>query len=200
LLPRCINSIYKQIILPYEVIISISSVKDVESTKKEVESLLEKFRKRLNIIILYTRENKYSGENRNAAVSAASGDIITFIDADDLMYHNRLYVISRIFSADSSCIGILHYFTENEETRDERWNFSPDNVTPYLYTDKLHFGHPSFRRRIFDEFKYQNTARMQDIKFVDSILPKYISNLRIYNKKLSHYVSNDSAYYSKFKK
>jgi glycosyltransferase involved in cell wall biosynthesis len=195
LLERCVGSIYRQIILPKEVVISISSVEDMDKTKQIVESMLDKFRKRLNIKVLYSTENKYAGENRNLAIIASSGDIISMIDADDAMYANRLYAIKRVFESEEDCIGVLHYFTENNELRGEKWNFDADSIKPYAYTNKMHFGHPSFKRDLFSRVKYSVAPRMQDIKFVDFILPEYRSKLRIYEKKLSHYNSEDSTFY-----
>lgn len=196
LLPRCIRSIYKQIILPDEVIISISSVADIEETTKKVEELIGQFRRRLNIKVIYTTEKKFAGENRNIAIAASTGEIISLIDADDNMYHNRLYVIKQIFKEDPECLGVLHHFTENHGERNEKWKFSLESVKPYFYTDKLHFGHPSFRRQLFTEFKYSSMPRIQDIKFVEYILPKYRSRLRVYEKKLTNYNSGDSTFYS----
>lgn len=195
LLDRCVESIYRQILKPIEVIISISSVDDIESTTELVESMLEKYRKRLNIKVLYTSDKKFAGENRNKAIAASTGNIISLIDADDIMYSNRLYVIKRTFALDSTCLGILHYFAENDEERLEKWNFSEDNIIGYKYTNKLHFGHPSFRREVFNEFRYSSMPRMQDIKFIEYLLPKYMSNLVIYKKQLTNYKSNNSSLY-----
>ncbi|MGL5934539.1 MAG: glycosyltransferase family A protein [Cetobacterium sp.] len=197
LLRRCIQSIYKQIILPIEVIISVSSVDDEDDARDAIEQLIGQFRKRLNIIILCTTEQKYAGENRNIAIAASSGKIVSMIDADDVMYSNRLYVIKRIFDNDNECVGVLHHFSENESVRNEKWNFDQDYVKSYTYSQSIHFGHPSFLRSLFDKVRYSTVARMQDIKFVDYILPEHRSNLTIYEKKLSHYNSNDSTFYNK---
>ena len=195
LLARCVGSIYRQIILPKEVIISISSVKDIANTESEVENLIGKFRKRLYIKVLYTEEAKYAGENRNKAIVESTGDLISFIDADDTMYTNRLYVIKRIFLQDEDCLGLLHFFTENDDLRNEKWNFDKTCVIDYMYSNQIHFGHPTFRRQVFSELKYSSMPRMQDIKLVEYMLPKYRGNLRIYKKRLTNYNSNNSTFY-----
>lgn len=194
LLDRCIKSVYKQILHPHEVIVSISSVQDLETTKTNVENQIGKYRDRLKLIILYTSEKKYAGENRNIAISHSTGDIITFIDADDAMHNNRLWVLGRTFSKYQSCLGVLHHFTENEEIRNEKWEFDESNIKDYEYTDKLHFGHPTFRREIFDKFSYSNKHRGQDFELLENIVQKLRYNLKIYEKKLSHYYSNDSLF------
>jgi len=195
LLYRCIGSIYRQIFRPHEVIVSISSVNDIEKTKNEVDATLDKYRARLDIIILYTSEKQYAGINRNKAIEKSTGDIITLFDADDIMFSNRIYNIVRIFESDEDCYGVFHYFSENDDSRQEKWNFDPKSVVNYAFTEKIHFGHPSFKRFIFDEHKYSSESRIQDIKFVERILPQYMKNLRIYTKKLSRYISNDSMLY-----
>lgn len=195
LLDRCLASIANQILRPKEVVISISSVLNMGDTQKQVEEIIAKH-KELNVIVLYTLEKQYAGENRNKAVEAASGDIVSFIDADDTMYSNRLYVLSRAFNDDPDCVGILHYFTENAEERSESWKYDPDSIKKYQYTPKLHFGHFSARRSLFKEYQYGLDPRMQDIKFIEVLLPKYINNLRVCTKKLSNYHSNDSTLYN----
>ena len=193
LLDRCIKSIYKQILHPYEVIVSVSSVENIEETKTYVENKIGKYRDRLNIIIIYTTEKKYAGENRNIAIAHSTGDIITFMDADDEMYSNRLWVLFRTFS-ETPCLGLLHHFTENKEVREESWKFDNGCVKDYEYTDKIHFGHPTFRKEIFDTFTYSNKHRGQDFELLENIVQKLRPQLKIYTKKLSHYNSNDSMF------
>lgn len=201
-LGRCIKSIYNQIHLPDEVIISLSNIMDksfdLKDTRKAVECQIGQYRKGLNIIIFYTKERKYAGENRNKAIELSSGNIISLIDADDIMLPNRLYIIEKIFRYYPDCIGILHHFIENKDNiEDLEWNWNENDIKKYRYSDKLHFGHPSFRRDIFNEFKYSNTPRTQDFEFIDSILSKYLNNLYIYEQPLSCYYSRDSTLYNK---
>ena len=60
LLYTCLNSIYNQILLPNEIVISISSVpEDFESSLE-----LQKLKELAYVKVIYTTENKYAGENR----------------------------------------------------------------------------------------------------------------------------------------
>ncbi len=195
-LERCIESIYEQICLPNEVIISLSNIKsDLESVKLDVEHKLKKYIDSLSVRVIYTKDKQYAGQNRNIAVKYAKGDIISFIDIDDIMYPHRIYTIKKIFSSQPDCIGMLHYFSENQKINPV-WNYNTNNLKKYEYSDKIHYGHPSFKRRIFDEFVYPDTPRMQDFEFIKNILPKYIDNLYIYTQQLTCYNSNDSTYYN----
>lgn len=202
-LGRCVESISNQIYRPHEVIVSLSNITSDKSQnlsfiKDTVERLIGRYRNKLDIIVIYTTERRYAGENRNIAIEHATGDIVSMIDCDDCMYSNRLYILMKIFTYYPKAIGILHYFNENKNINDEEpiWNFDENDIQKYQYTPKLHYGHPSFRRIIFQEFKYSNMRRGQDFAFIESILPKYIDNLYIYKQKLSCYHSNDSTFYN----
>lgn len=197
-LDKCIKSIANQIVLPNEVIISISSIEkdSMEMTKITTELLLAKYRDILNIIVLYAEHKQYAGINRNIAVSESTGDIVSFIDADDTMYRNRLYVIRNIFELYPDCMGILHHFTENGSRNMDKWVFNEELVDNYVYTHYIHFGHPSFRRMIFDRYKYSYMPRGQDMAFFNVLLPKYINKFIIYKGKLTDYNSKDSTFFN----
>lgn len=196
-LGRCIKSIYEQIHLPQEVIISISSVTDLFSAEDDIEKLLKPYRNKLDILVLYTQAKKYAGENRNMAIENSTCDIISMIDADDMMYPNRLYILHKIFTYYPNCIGILHWFNENHDENDDvEWSFNENDIKPYLYSEKIHYGHPSFRASIFKEFMYSDSPRRQDFDFIESILPKYFDNLLVYEQPLTNYISNDSTLYN----
>lgn len=197
----CLNSITEQTHKPNEVIICISGISDnkdeFEKKKKDVEMLL-RYYPELNIKVDFSTKTLYAGENRNKAVSMSTGQIITFIDADDIMRCDRLYVLHKIFSLNSNTMGVIHKFYENEDIPPNKpeINFDKNDILPYLYSDKLHFGHASFRREIFNKYKYSNKQRGQDIEFVHNLLEEHISNLVIYNQKLTYYMSERSTFYS----
>lgn len=200
-LSDCLISIAEQSHTPKEVIISISNIQNMKKVKKRVNSIIKKNSK-LNIVVLYTNDKKHAGENRNIALSNAGGDIITFIDADDIMRKDRLNIIYNIFNLYDDCMGLYHYFYENKDRHmidcecDECCeNFCLSCVEEYIYSDKLHFGHGSFRRKLFDEFLYTDKPRGQDVEFAHNVLQKYLKNLKVYKKPLSFYNSKNSSFY-----
>lgn len=194
---NCIDSINNQSVTPYEIIISISNISDLKRMD-DIKKLCEKIKidSKIPIYIEYTFEKKYAGENRNICINKASGDIISFIDADDIMHKDRIKIIKNIFDKYPNHVGILHYFVENQylDTNEE---FEQNHLIQYSFSHLLHFGHASFRKKIFDEYKYGSDPRGQDVKFIASILPKYFDNLLIYKKPLTFYMSNNSSYYNK---
>jgi glycosyltransferase involved in cell wall biosynthesis len=195
LLDRCIKSISEQSKPPLEVVICISNIINMDDAKLKTENILKKYK--LNFIVDYTSEKCYAGINRNKAVNLASGDIISFIDADDLMLKSRLYTITKVFELKSDCIGVLHYFIENKPLESKENAFDKNLIDNYYFTLLLHFGHSSFKKCIFNEFKFSNNSRCQDLEFIELLIPSYRYNLYIYKDPLSNYISNDSTLYGK---
>ena len=199
-LKDCLNSIMKQSFQPHEIVIVISNIPkdELDLVKEKVTKICAEFTFP-GILTDFTEERKYAGENRNRAISLSNCDIISLIDADDLMRYDRLDVIYKVFDMDDSVIGVLHKFYENiyPEPEQQHINFDPIYIKKYMYDKDLHFGHASFLRTLFNEYQYTNKPRGQDIEFVHNILGKYIKNLRIYDQKLSYYISNHSTFYSK---
>lgn len=196
-LPDCIDSISKQTHQPNEVVICISAVTNKKSRAK-VEKIKAKYQQ-LNIITEFTEEVRYAGQNRNRTVELSSSDIISFIDADDIMRYDRLYIIYMIFSMDRGVIGVIHKFHENTtpDLKETPHNFDTAHVHKYKYTpDVLHYGHCSFLRDLFNEYAYSDKQRGQDMEFVHNILHKYLDNLRIYDEPLTYYISNRSTFYN----
>lgn len=195
---NCIDSIHNQSALPDEIIISISNINNrhIEAVKKAVENKLNKYRSKIKIIVSYTSEKKYAGQNRNTCIELSSSDIISLFDADDVMQKDRIRIIKEVFRSRPDAVGVLHYFVENKVLDDDE-EFSEDFLKKYNFDKLIHFGHASFRRKIFDEFKYSDMPRGQDVQFIASLLPKYLNNLYTYTRPLTYYFSTNSSYWNK---
>jgi glycosyltransferase involved in cell wall biosynthesis len=196
-LSSCVASINKQTILPIEIVISISNIENLEAMKNieiECEKIINS--SKIPIKIKYTYEKKYAGENRNICVQEAEGNVVSFIDADDLMHKDRIKILTEIFDKYKDYIGVLHYFVENTSLDNEE-KFDEKNIQKYSFTELLHFGHSSFRKKIFEKYKYGSDHRGQDVKFVASILPEYMDKILIYKRPLTFYMSNNSSYWNK---
>ncbi len=190
-LDDCLKSIERQSLQPYEVIIALSGVnKHVINT---VQNNMRHYR--LNIKVIGTCEKQYAGDNRNRAVRESDGDIITFIDADDMMRSDRLYAIDQIFTNHPDCIGLLHYFEENTFEDPHKDTKEAICSMPYKFSAKLHFGHSTFRRSVFSEYQYTSKPRGQDVEFVHNVLQKYLDQLRVCPMTLTYYHSNRSTFF-----
>lgn len=195
-LDECLQSIAAQTLLPKEVVVIISGV-PVEKDD-EVHDAIEILQKKYKLTMFFwrTSDEKTAGQNRNSAVNNAEADIISFLDADDTMRSDRLYTVQKVFQLNPNLLGILHYFEENsKEEKKQLPNFSKSNIVPYTYSEKLHFGHASFKKTLFNEFTYSDTKRGQDIEFVHNVIQKYLDNMCIYTQPLSYYNSLRSTFY-----
>ncbi len=198
-LSDCLDSISNQSLRPHEVVVVVSNIpiEQYSNTVSQLEALRRDYPK-LSILIDTTPDAKYAGENRNKAVFLASGQVISFMDADDMMRRDRLQCIAKIFEMDRNIVGIIHRFNENVFPRQtqEVVSFDEQYIKEYVFRDDLHFGHTTFLKKIFDEYKYSDKPRGQDVEFVHNILEKYIACLRIYDQPLSYYISNRSTFYN----
>ncbi len=199
-LPDCLDSIAKQSRCPDEVVICISNIKketfnDVEHVAKSLAMCYAG----LNIKFSLTTDAKYAGENRNKAVEIATGDVVTFIDADDVMRYDRVYILDQIFCTYPNIIGVIHRFYENilPHSSSATSTFDKKCVKKYQYFDYLHFGHCTFKKILFKDFSYTNKPRGQDVEFFHNILSKHIDHLVIYDQPLTYYISNRSTFYGK---
>lgn len=98
-----LDSIEKQTVLPEMVVISCSSC-----TSFDIPAL-PNYTFKYNILLHSERKN--AAQNRNIAMAELKTDIITFIDADDVMLPKRLEVIRKAYTEGARLI--LHNYTQD---------------------------------------------------------------------------------------
>lgn len=184
----CINtlldSIRAQTRKPDEVII-------VSSQTQVVDAIDVKLEDGWSLCIKASQAN--ASTNRNALAAMSNCDIISFIDADDVMYPDRCELIMKAFEEDPDVSLVLHNFNflgENDRS------FEPCGelrfIHGYLFpggNHKVHNGHVSVRRSLFTHFKYNESLMAgEDVDFTNRIYNasykvKYLPNkLSIYSK------------------
>jgi glycosyltransferase involved in cell wall biosynthesis len=87
-LTDCLDSIFKQTLIPYEIII-------VDSSDEFRKPCIEK-NCPSNIKYLHTQSRGLT-KQRNIGLKEASGDIVTFVDDDVILYRNYLEEIQKVF-------------------------------------------------------------------------------------------------------
>ena len=194
-----LRSISEQSVLPYEVIISLSSYNDDDS-KNLQERLCNNFEK-LNINVLNKREGAYAGENRNRGIAGCTTKYVTFIDADDLMVPHKLENLLDMFDKyDMDAILHTHgkYDTnkifDNEMMKEVKHN-SPHLFLNHVYlglTNVIVHGHITVKKSVFDIVQQDPSMRRgQDCNFVRRVIDNgfkmYLidKNLSIYRPHLS---------------
>jgi glycosyltransferase involved in cell wall biosynthesis len=201
---RLMKSVKSQTLKPYEVVISLSGE---EYTNNNFKNKLESIAK-IPVKIIYTKDKKIASENRNIASENASGDILSYIDADDIMKNNRIERIVRIFKK-YNCNAVLHSFeytldtNKNSDTKIKiyegkiMYKISKKVNTIHLWINNenpIHHGHISIKKNVFNNIKFntsQKYRRSEDSKFVRDIIEYYGNNNKTIvftNEKLSYYI------------
>lgn len=103
------NSILKQTKYPYEVILAISEIDN--NIKNEIYNKYNNIFQEKNIIfkIISTIKVQYPGINRNMGSSIATGDLLSFIDSDDIIHPMKLE-ITEYFYEKYKFDGMLHSY------------------------------------------------------------------------------------------
>lgn len=102
-LKAAINSVLNQTYRNYEIIIV-----DDGSTDNSQEVIKALSQKAPSQIIPIFQENQGQGAAFNTGFDVASGEIIAFLDADDIWLPNKLQQIVEVFDSRSEIIGIIH--------------------------------------------------------------------------------------------
>lgn len=109
-LPRLLESIQTQTHAPLEVIIVMSNVTtiDCKTFDEELKSILTSSK----LLLYCLHKLQYQSLSRQNASALAQGTIISFIDADDVMYPNRIEVIVAMFLKYKPFM-VLHAFSRD---------------------------------------------------------------------------------------
>lgn len=150
------------------------------------------------VTLILHRERKNAAQNRNIAMKLATADIISFIDADDIMMPRRLEAVRTAFLHGATFV--VHNFTYNLGTCDEGEPFEIDYnalqnaglglVHMRNHGIPLHHAQSSVARDIIQAVKYREDAcyeRREDSVFCSDVIIRgcttaYIANqLSIYD-------------------
>ncbi len=129
-LADCLNSLLKQTLKEIEIICV-----DDGSTDNSL-SILKKYSKMDNRIIVLKQENKGGGMARNFGMSIAKGEYLLFLDSDDFFNENLLY--ETVNAADSFLADIVVYlFKRYNNTSgnclDANYGFISKNFPNYIF-------------------------------------------------------------------
>ena len=108
LLIRCLQSINKQSLLPFEVIVYDDA--SVDHVKNYIDTSLYNF----EIKTIRSEENKGPGYGRNQLMMMANGEFIRFQDADDELLENSLLEIQNAINKSNADIILNEVASYNE--------------------------------------------------------------------------------------
>ena len=193
-----LESIAKQTVKPDYVVVSCSSTK---SDNVEVQQLLSTYSQKFTLTILTTQERKNAAENRNIAsryLLELQIDIISYIDADDVMYQIRTEYIKYVF-LNTDALFVLHSFIEETDS-DDSYDI-PTKIDPsFISYNKLvrcesgcsrhiennntkrHHAQCSIYSKIFEKIQYREEdefTRREDSVFCGDVL-RLIGSRNVY--------------------
>lgn len=168
-LKRCLDSIEKQTVHPDSVVVVCSSSQPTDIPTEWSFSFP------LKIVTRSDRRN--AAQNRNEAMRQLSTDFVSFFDADDVMYPNRIETIKQCnFDI------ILHSFSETDEPIQRHPTYIHNQLArapsgcAILKTNsnvKIHHAHVTCRRAIFNNIQFReekNYERREDAVFCGDVL------------------------------
>lgn len=193
-LNRMIASIVGQTHKPDQVVVSCSSW-DYDGAQNFTTG-------GVSVTIVYAQRRILQAENRNVAASLLDTDIISFIDADDLMLPRRLEYVVRMFE-ETKCDGVVHdyqYVKHGSNTPFEKEGEYMPSRDP-IVKDPVHVGcnaagehtihhaHVSITRDVFSRFQYpteEQFYRIEDSVYVATLVQSGMV-IRHLRNKLSQY-------------
>ncbi len=191
-LEELIKNINEQTRNPDEIIISLT-----ETSKKTARRLEKRLREltKTKLKIASTEEKLFAGPNRNIAVKNSSGDLVSFMDADDLMHPQRLEFIEKVYKKYKPK-AIVHSF--NMKSKYKNLDLNPNLINIFERNKKIHLhnGHITTEKSLFDEIKQKDLQRGQDTIFINDILNKYTRSICHINLPLSIYRQINSSVYN----
>lgn len=162
--------------------------------------------KGIPVQIWYSSQRLNQAANRNRAASLLTTDLITFIDADDLMHPRRIEFLLAMFEQRPDISAIYHdYQTDHVSRRsDPFWEETEPRPLPNkLVKDPVHYGimvetvnHPihhaqvTVRNRVFNVFKFDedwSVYRAEDSMYGALLITHEVPALYLHNK-LSRYI------------
>jgi glycosyltransferase involved in cell wall biosynthesis len=164
-----LESIRNQTVKPDHVVISCSSTNEVS----EFQAYSQFFK----LDIITTPERKNAAENRNIASRHLQTDIITYMDADDIMHPQRLEYIKYAFEH-SDCSIVLHSFEIGDRSvpidlslyNEPKFDYgklarAPSGCAVHTddYSKLIHHAHSSILRKVFSRIQYREDSQFNRV-------------------------------------
>ena len=204
-LHQCLDSVVNQTLREIEIICV-----DDGSTDNSME-ILKEYAKRDNRITVLSQKNLHAGVARNAGLTVARGEYLSFLDSDDFFESNMLEKLYKKAVKGKSDIIVFNYnlyddkekrYKEHEEYNDKYIKTSP--FSPEQYADELFFIAPPnpwtklFKHELIakNNIKFENCISCNDITFVDTAL-SCSNKIIVTNDIFAHYRINSNTQISK---
>jgi glycosyltransferase involved in cell wall biosynthesis len=129
-LEQCLDSVLNQGFVDYELICINDGSTDGSG------EILEKYAEKYPQLVLINQPNQGMSLARNAGIKAAKGEYILFLDSDDSLTSDALFILQKhIQKEDMLCFNAKR-FIENEQREDCEEGFSDAGLTGWEYFNK----------------------------------------------------------------
>jgi glycosyltransferase involved in cell wall biosynthesis len=201
-----LNSIEKQTKKPDYVIISCSGINENDIPyKQEDYSFPLKF--------ITTKCKLNTAQNRNIAANTLNTDVISFIDADDIMHPQCVEIIEKAFK-ENNIVFLVHRFTNNTDFVDTiydndkiSFDIGKLGISPVgdgcihltLNNANIHNGHCSISKKVLRYIKYGETPkyyRREDSDFTINVVNLYPRHTAYCSLALTNYIPSGTFSYS----
>lgn len=194
-LERCLESIARQVYLPYEVLVVDSSDDDTS------KAVVERWQGETALSVYYITTRPGLTKQRNVGIRHSSGDVIAFLDDDVILDENYFESMARCFGQCDEIGGATGFLT-NLERRSKvttairrffmqtgsarkgvmkRSGFAdfvaPDSAEGIHMTEILSGCNMLYRRRILDRYSFDEAfegySLMEDVEFSHRVSKQY---------------------------
>ena len=185
-LAQLLQSIQKGTVLPSEIVIALSETDPQTASNTEV---MLQAHTTVPLILASTPTQCYAAKNRNRGVHHCTGDIVSFIDADDLMHPARISIVTDVMQRHKAD-AVYHSFTRDAHYGDKLLQstaeLAPDAFRAMEAMDRtfihlanphvrdFHHGHVTVRRQVYLTIGGQKEdpayRRREDAKFLRDLV------------------------------
>lgn len=197
-LDRCIQSVIDQTYKNIEIILINDG-----STDNSLE-ICEKYGAEYDFIKVLSQSNQGQSSARNKGIEAASGDLIGFVDSDDVIHpemYNYLYTILDKHQADLSAIQVKtvkHMNEINTTMNDESVEIvdKTELLEDYMYdglnksAGQYSAGRKLFKKELLSEVRFLEGYIFEDILFNYEVLEQ--AHRLVKSEKIMYYYFQDS--------
>lgn len=196
-LKNLLESIQQQTRIPDRVVVCCSS-----SEPQDIPYTQEMFSFPLQILV--TPEKRSAAQNRNAAASQLQTDILSFIDADDVMHPRRIEIVEQCFTSSvgpTDVVMLLHNYEMNLAepwvTEDPVFEYGRLYRCPWGSTQHhdrrgniVHNSQSSILRHVFDIIQFREEPEFhakEDTIFCTDVISQFPEKIAYCFLKLSKY-------------
>jgi glycosyltransferase involved in cell wall biosynthesis len=198
-IPTLLQNIADSTIKPKQVVVSCSSY-----TSSFTQNYMFK---EIDVTLVFINKYANGSQNRNLAASYLTTDLISFIDADDLMHPKRLEYVWKTFQEHNDVSAVYHgyvyqHISERElpfweeperEVIYDPIEHDPKGIGILIRSDKtypIHHAHVTVRKEVFTTCKFNESVNYWE----DSVYAKLLKDNNIpmlyLNNQLSRYIHN----------